>query len=408
MNGERVIFVYAGWCEPAAFIGRLFVSQVRARESVAFEYDRSWSSDVMLDPELPLVAGRQFPYRGKNIWGMFADSCPDRWGRSLIRRREMLDAAREGRRARALTETDYLTRVLDEARSGGLRFALEESGEFVSVDSSVPPFASLRELEDAASNYEEMGDDEAKLRILLAPGSSLGGARPKASIRNVDGSLWIAKFPSRDDENDTGAWEMTARDLASLCGLDVPEARLVSFSRRGSTYMAKRFDRVGEKRIHFASAMTMLGRIDGEEASYLDIASFIRSHGAEPARDLAELWRRVVFSMAISNTDDHLRNHGFLLTPNGWRLSPMYDVNPVSYGSDLSTCVDENDTAIDVELAVSTAEYYGIKITDARRMASEILEIVGKNWENVAARNGLNRKKIERMRGAFAACTMRK
>lgn len=284
--------------------------------------------------------GRQFVPLDKAMFGFFADSCPDRWGRVLMKRREAAQAKKEDRKPRELREIDFLLGVYDESRMGALRFKLEENGPFLSDDKGMatPPWANLRTLEEAARAFDkdENALDEKWLKQLIGPGSSLGGARPKATVQGIDGALWIAKFPSKHDEVDSGAWEMVTHDLAVMCNLDVPEAKLEKFSKLGSTFLVKRFDRDGEKRIHFASAMTMLGKTDGasgsDGTSYLDIASFIKSNGAAPNKDLKELWKRIVFNMAVSNTDDHLRNHGFLLTSDGWRLSPLYDVNPSLYG----------------------------------------------------------------------------
>lgn len=243
---------------------------------------------------------------------------------------------------------------------GAIRFKTEENGEFLSDDKEMaaPPWATLRTLEEASRQFEKEENilEEKWLNQLLKPGSSLGGARPKASVQAPDGELWIAKFPSRKDEYDIGAWEKVAHDLANICGLNVPESRFEIFSKLGGTFLVKRFDRAGKRRIHFASAMTMLGKEDGacaeDGSGYLDIASFLKANSAMPEVDLRELWRRIVFNMAISNTDDHLRNHGFLLTQKGWRLSPLYDVNPVPYGDMLALNVDEinNDISLNLRL----------------------------------------------------------
>jgi serine/threonine-protein kinase HipA len=326
-----------------------------------------------------------------------------------MQRREALAARKEGRKPQKLNESDYLLGVYDAARMGALRFSLAEGGQFESSDEALatPPWVSLRKLESASIAFEndESGLEEKWLKQLLAPGSSLGGARPKATVQDVDGSLWIAKFPSKHDDHNSGAWEMTAHELARLCGLNVPEARLESFSSNGDTFIVKRFDRVGDQRIHFSSAMTLLGQNDGATgSSYLDIVDFIKTNGSNPKNDLIELWKRIVFSMAITNSDDHLRNHGFLLTDTGWKLSPLYDVNPVPYGDTLSLNVSEDDNSIDIELALETAAFYDIASSDAELMAHKILSIVRDNWERVAKENGLNRAAALRMKPAFSAC----
>lgn len=330
-------------------------------------------------------------------------------GRVLMNKRERLLAEKEGRKPRKLYESDYLLGVYDETRMGGIRFKLDVESAFLSGDreTAVPPWTSLRTLEEASRNFEkdESGIAEKWVNQLIRPGSSLGGARPKATVADTNGELWIAKFPSKNDENDTGAWEKVVHDLARLCGLNLPESRVEKFSKYGSTFLVKRFDRVGERRIHFASAMTLLGKTDGASAadgtSYLDIAGVIKSYGADPKNDLVELWKRIVFNMAVTNTDDHLRNHAFILTENGWKLSPLYDVNPVPYGDELSLLVDDEDNSISIPLAISVAPRFGITEVKANELADEILQIVKNNWERMAKEYGLSRGQIENMRPAF-------
>jgi len=305
-------------------------------------------------------------------------------------------------------ESDYLLGVYDETRLGALRFSLEEGGSFLSSDKELctPPWTTLRTLESASLAFEsdDGGRDEKWLRQLLAPGSSLGGARPKASVQAPDGSLWIAKFPSKHDEWNSGAWEIVVHDLAVKCGLNAPEAKLETFSETGSTFLIKRFDRAKIRRIHFSSAMALLGKTDGDTdgVSYLDIAAFIKSNGASPKQDLKELWKRIVFNMAVSNTDDHLRNHGFLLTRDGWILSPMYDVNPNIYGNALSLNVSTDDSSVSFELAMETAQYYDINTDEAKNIIADIQKTVSENWQALAAGYGLSRNAISRMEPAFA------
>lgn len=413
---QKTIFVYDDFnTDQPRLLGSLYVNVIKGGESYSFEYDKDWlrktGLTLTLDPELMPYSGRQYP-TGKNIFGLFADASPDRWGRVLMNKRERILAEKEGRKPSKLYDSDYLLGVYDETRMGGIRFKANQEGPFLSDDkeTAAPPWATLRTLEEASRNFEndETGLTEKWLNQLIKPGSSLGGARPKATVVDTKDQLWIAKFPSKNDENDTGAWEMVAHDLAALCGLNVPEAKLEKFSPLGSTFLIKRFDRMGSKRVHFASAMTLLGKTDGASAadgsSYLDIAAFIKSYGAQPKKDLGELWKRIVFNMAVTNTDDHLRNHAFILTDKGWILSPLYDVNPVPYGDELSLNVDEEDNSISIDLAVQTAVRFGISESDAEAQAEEILKIVRDNWEKTAARYGLTRRQIEEMRPAFSAC----
>ena len=413
---QKTIFVYDDFsADQPVLMGCLYVNVIKGGESYSFEYDKDWLKKtgltLTLDPELMSYSGRQYP-TGKNIFGVFADASPDRWGRVLMNKRERILAEKEGRKPSKLYGSDYLLGVYDETRMGGIRFKANPEEPFLSDDkeTAAPPWSTLRTLEEASRNFEndEIGLTEKWLNQLIKPGSSLGGARPKATVVDTKDQLWIAKFPSKNDENDTGAWEMVAHDLAALCGLNVPEAKLEKFSPLGSTFLIKRFDRLGSKRVHYASAMTLLGKTDGASAadgsSYLDIAAFIKSNGAQPKKDLIELWKRIVFNMAVTNTDDHLRNHAFILTDKGWVLSPLYDVNPVPYGNELSLNVDEEDNSINIDLAVQTAVRFGISKPDAEAWAADILKIVRDNWEKIAAGYGLTRRQIEEMRPAFSAC----
>lgn len=414
MADVNKIFVFENWrgIDPGR-IGTLYIDGGKGREVISFAYDEEWLSDMtfsfVFDPDLSLYKGRQYVLLDKSMFGVFADSCPDRWGRLLMKRRESILAKRENRKPRRLTDIDFLLGVYDETRMGALRFAVSEDGPFLASDRELttPPWTTLRELEAASLAFEkdEDGKDEKWLRQLLAPGSSLGGARPKASVVAPDGSLWIAKFPSKQDDVNIGAWEMVVHELAVLCGLYVPEAKTENFSKNGSTFLTKRFDREGRQRVHFASAMTLLGKKDGADAAdgsgYLEMASFIRQNGAEPKKDLQELWRRIVFNMAVSNTDDHLRNHGFLLSKEGWKLSPLYDVNPNADGEALSLNVDENSSLIDFGLALSVAKMYEMPDKQAEETIGEMKDIVEKNWKKLAQKYGLHRNEIERMSPAF-------
>ena len=325
-------------------------------------------------------------------------------------RRERILAEQEGRKPRKLLGSDFLLGVYDETRMGAIRFKLEKDGAFLSDDSETPtpPWTSLRTLEEASRQFEndESGLEQKWINQLIKPGSSLGGARPKATVLDTKGNLWIAKFPSKHDDVNVGAWEKVTHDLARLCGLDVPESMLIDFSKYGSTFLVRRFDRNGSSRVHFASAMTMLGKTDGASAadgsSYLELVSFLKSNGADPKKDLVELWKRIVFNMAVSNTDDHMRNHGFILKADGWHLSPLYDVNPVPAGDELSLCVNEDDASISLNLALEIAPYCGINAKDATAMAEKILKTVRENWNRLATEYGLSRSAQEYMRPAFS------
>ena len=415
MNKEKTIYVFADFLPyHNELIGTIYLSQIRGKEFCSFEYDHNWlqNQNMVLDPDLQLYSGRQFITDEKIIFGVFADSCPDRWGRRLMNRREELRARERQEKPKKLLESDYLLGVYDESRMGALRFKTDLDGDFLSNDEefATPPWTSLRELEQASLAFEADSNplDTKWLKQLLAPGSSLGGARPKASVLAPDGSLWIAKFPSKHDDFNSGAWEMVVHDLAMLCKLNVPEAKAENFSKLGTTFLVKRFDRIDDQRIHFSSAMTMLGKTDGASAadgsSYLEIASFLKANGGTPKKDLIELWKRIVFSMAVSNTDDHFRNHGFLLTNSGWELSPLYDVNPDIYGEYLSLNVNKNESNIDFDLALRSARYYGVNESEASAFISTIKNTVKNNWESLAKKYRISRNEIIRMAPAFQIC----
>lgn len=412
MSEREPIEVVADWqgLREAMSVGWLHRSIVRGEEVLSFEYAREWldrGAPLLLDPKLQFVAGRQYP-DASGAFGLFLDSAPDRWGRLLIRRRAALEASGG---APVLFDSDYLLAVSDCCRMGGLRFRSRTDGPFLAENQpySVPPLQALRSLEQASLQFERADSDEPEyaewLRLLLAPGSSLGGARPKGNVEAPDGHLWIAKFPSREDLYDVGAWEAVVYDLAEQAGLRTGTARAESFSRAGHTFLTRRFDRseAGE-RIHFASAMNLLGYVDGDGAksgsSYLDLVELIERHGSQVEADLEELWRRVVFSVCVGNTDDHLRNHGFLLGRNGWRLSPVYDLNPNPHASGLALNIDEASNACDLDLVCSVGQYF--RLSDQRQAAVlEEVRAAVKEWEVRARERGIVRREVEEMRPAF-------
>ena len=400
--------VYAGWLNEPERIGSCYIEKARGKEVISFSYDRSWlaaNPDVILDPDITAMEGRQYPPADKACFGFLSDTAPDRWGRILLNRREAIDAKETARPRRTLMESDYILGVDDPGRIGALRFYDAENGVFLSDRSTLaaPPFEKLRELEDAALKIDE-GDEEGSkwVKNLIDPGSSLGGARPKANVVDEKGNLWIAKFPSKKDETDIGAWEMTAHELAAKCGIKVADAMIMKLSSYGSTFLSKRFDRDGDNRIHFASAMTMLGQTDDsdEDISYVDIAGIIEEICVHPTDDLRELWKRMVFNILISNTDDHLRNHGFILGASGWELSPGYDINPSIDKDELSLSILHSH-ARDESEAIDAAAFFRLSKDEARSMINDIQRIISKNWRREAARFGISRQEQERMAGAF-------
>ncbi len=410
---QRSILVYADWLSHGKPVrmGKLHATQVKGREVFSFEYDNDWlkSGSHTLDPDLQLYPGLQYLSEGKSNFGIFLDSSPDRWGRVLMDRRETLMARQEGRKGKTFFETDYLLGVYDGHRMGALRFKENEEGPFLNNDSmmAAPPWTSIRELEQAILKLEEDEGDAEQLKwlnLLMVPGSSLGGARPKASVLDERGNLWIAKIPSKNDDRDIGAWEMVVNELAIKAGLAVAKSMTGTFYSKQHTFLTKRFDRKGNKRIHFASAITLLGYTDGTNheagVSYLDLAEFIMRHGANVNEDLEELWRRIVFYICVSNTDDHLRNHGFLLTEGGWRLSPAYDINPVEKATGLSLNISERDNALNLDLALEVAPYFRV----SPKKASSIIATIKKSttqWNILASKMGISKREQENMEKAF-------
>ncbi len=413
---QRHIYVYADWVglsEPT-LLGVLTAIPSRGKEIFSFEYDHHWLKNQNaqnLDPSLQLFEGAQYASNHQDNFGIFLDSSPDRWGRILMRRREAQLAREKGRKERQLLESDYLLGVHDQHRMGGLRFRLSQDGPFLDNNNEYasPPLTFLRELEQASLALEKDNADTQPnyskwLRMLIAPGGSLGGARPKASVIDTNHNLWIAKFPSKLDENDIGAWEMVVYELAKKARVNMTEAGLMKFNNH-HTFLSRRFDRTSDgKRIHFASAMTLLQRSDGDDAasgvSYLDLAEFIMREGAEPNNDLEQLWRRIVFYICVSNVDDHLRNHGFLLKPHGWVLSPAFDINPVSQGRGLKLNVSETDNSQDLELAKEVAEYFRVKANRSQGIIKEVIVAV-KNWRKVATKIGISLSEQNHMTEAF-------
>ncbi len=395
-------------------MGVLHSEVLRGKEVFSFENDSEWLKHKefrALDPDLAQFAGKQYLPADKSNFGLFLDSAPDRWGRMLMRRREAIEARRQGRLPRVLTEADYLLGVYDGNRMGALRFKASPDGAFLDDrrELATPPWASIRDLEYASLQLEreELQEDAEYARwldMLIAPGSSLGGARPKANIRDHDGNLWIAKFPSGHDTKDMGAWEAVTAELARHCGIEMSECRAQRFSGRQHTFLTERFDRMGARRIHFASAMTLLGYTDGADAatgvSYLELVEWIGSHCDCVAQNLEQLWRRIVFNVAVSNCDDHLRNHGFLLTSRGWMLSPAYDINPDEQGMGLKLNISENDNSLDFELVLSVAPYFGVDAKHADRILKEVRAAVA-TWREIAAAYGIPRSEQEMIAGAF-------
>jgi serine/threonine-protein kinase HipA len=418
---QRGIEVWADWealGQPTR-LGTLTATLARGREIFAFAYDPAWLKSgqaQVLDPALRLFSGPQYPSGGRMNFGMFLDSAPDRWGRLLMDRREAQAARDEERVRQTLRESDYLLGVYDGHRMGALRFRTDPEGPFLddNREFASPPWTSLRELEHASLEIEGQGAEKDPryrkwLRMLIAPGGSLGGARPKAGVVDTQGHLWIAKFPSRGDTLDWGAWELVVHRLAGQAGIMVSEGDARTFNTRRHTFLTKRFDRTAVGgRVHFASAMTLLARRDGDDAStgasYLELAEFLMKQGAHPDRDLEQLWRRIVFFICVSNADDHLRNHGFLLAREGWALSPAFDMNPDPDADGLKLNISDVENAQDLNLALEVADYFRVHGKRARAIVDEVIAVV-KEWRPLAGSLRISSDEIERMEPAFrVAC----
>ena len=407
------IWVYADWLGMGTpkLIGVLSVQYSKGKEVFSFEYDKEFLSEkerFILDPQLGWYSGTQFSNQSQNF-GVFLDSMPDTWGRTLMKRRAVLIAKNEGDNLKVLHNIDYLLGVYDESRMGALRYKLHPDGAFLdnNQDFPTPHWSSIRKLQHGAKIVESGSDSSemAKwLSILMAPGSSLGGARPKANILDNNNHLWIAKFPSKNDIIDKGAWEYLAYHLAIQVSIKMTESKIEKVAGNYHTFFTKRFDRFKNNRIHFASAMTMTGYnesiIKDATPSYLDIAEFIQNYSTAIKEDLHQLWRRIVLNIAISNTDDHLRNHGFIIEKNGWRLSPAFDINPSIDKTGLALNIDTNDNALDLELAKSVGEYFQLTNKEMNLIIAELLLVVN-NWKNIASKIGISRGEQLLMESAF-------
>ena len=402
------------WLDDPAFgpLQKIGTLSLGDRGSVRFAYLPAWLNHAHvfpLDPELDLSSGDFFP--GGSNFGVFMDSCPDRWGQTLMKRREAVEAKEEKRAPRNLSAWDFLLGIQDCTRMGALRFSRPGEQLFLACEAlSAPPVTRIAELQAVAfeltrKKQDDLGQIKEWLKVLVAPGSSLGGARPKANLVDEDGGLWIAKFPSADDDYDVAVWEKLLHDLAKRCGITVPQSRILQIGHGYHTFLVRRFDRAGAGRRFFTSAMTMLRRQDTEDASYLELAEFVATYG-EADRinyDLKELFTRVVFNVATANRDDHLRNHGFLRSPEGWRLSPAFDMNPSFKKDDHVLSLDLYHRHPDMEVVLSTAEYYRLETATARTIVSDVCQVVGQ-WKAHAWKLGMNTRECSEAEHLFVAC----
>jgi len=412
-EGKINIYVYADWkgLEAPTEIGVLSAQFAKGKKAFSFEYNKDWlkrNSYQLLDPEINFFSGPQYPTDKENF-GVFLDSMPDTWGKTLMKRRAAQEARSRNEKIPKLYEIDYLLGVYDESRMGALRFKTDRKGPFLDNDTKnpTPPWSSLGDLQEAVNHIES--DSETNtirqwLAVLIAPGSSLGGARPKANVLGKNGDLWIAKFPSKMDTIDKGAWEYLTYRLALDCGIEMAESKIEKIKGPYHTFLTKRFDREDGQRIHFSSAMTMTGNTEESlknvSPSYLDIVDVIENYGINVEENLHQLWRRLIFNIAVSNTDDHLRNHGFIMNEKGWELSPAYDINPSVDKDGLALNIDADDNALDLDLAIGVGEYFRLGEDDMNQIIEEILSVIS-NWKHYAKKIGIAQKEQLIMEPAF-------
>lgn len=403
------LYVYGDfdWLGSPQLIGQLGYESLRGSDSYSFEFDKNWLrkyGNIFLCADLNNYTGRQYTQPGKDIFGCFSDALPDRWGRTLLNRREQLQAQEENRPVRRLSSFDYLIGIDDSSRMGGFRFKTSPEEPFINSEDylRIPPITDIRSLLAASLEIEQSEEknllpERKWLQQLVHPGSSLGGARPKAVVKDEKGVLSVAKFPSRKDDYDVELWEHHSHLLAQKAGIQVAQTRVIPSGEKYHVLLSKRFDRVNGKRIHLASAMTLLGLTDGCDAQsgngYLDIVDFILQNCCEVSANLRELYRRVAFNIAIGNSDDHLRNHGFLLTPRGWTLAPAYDMNPTLSGYQ-SLLINSTTNESSLSILLDSCEDYMLPRDEAQNIIHEVVTAVA-SWKSLAIQLGISKREID-------------
>ena len=412
----KKLYVYADfdWLKGVELVGELGYESLRGSDSYSFKFADSWIKKynaITLSEDLNNYPGIQYTQLNKDIFGCFADALPDRWGRTLLLRREQILAQEESRPVRRLTSFDFLTGIDDFSRMGGFRFKETLDGEFINADNSlrIPPLADLRELIAASKEIERSEEANALpekrwIAQLVQPGSSLGGARPKANVVDTDHSIYVAKFPSLKDDYDSGLWEHFCHLLAQKAGINAAETKVLAINDKHHTLLSRRFDRTEDgKRIHFASAMTLLGLNDGDNATtghgYIDIVDFIISGCTDVDTNLRELFRRVAFNICVGNSDDHFRNHGFLLTAKGWTLSPAYDMNPTQ-NDHQSLLINSKTNKSDLSILLNSCEEYMLAPEVAKGIINEVVTAV-KNWRALANILGISKREMSLFEGVF-------
>jgi len=413
----RKLYVYADfdWLKEVELIGELGYESLRGADSYSFTFNNEWlgqHGDLFLSEDLNNYPGQQYTQADKDIFGCFSDALPDRWGRTLLLRREQIAAVEEKRPVLRLSSFDFLTCIDDFSRMGGFRFKETlDGGEFINVSESlkIPPLTDIRELIAASAEIEKceennMLPDRKWIAQLVQPGTSLGGARPKANVIDTEKTLYVAKFPSSKDDYDVGLWEHFSHLLATKAGINTVNTKVLATGEKYHTFLSQRFDRTSEgKRIHFASAMTLLGLSDGDNATtghgYLDIVDFVIQSCTDVERNLQELYRRVAFNICIGNSDDHFRNHGFLLTAKGWTLSPAYDMNP-TLNEYQSLLISSTSNKADLSILLDACDDYMLNRKTAEKIVSEVLETV-KGWHELATRLGISKREMDMFAGVL-------
>jgi len=406
----KKLLVYADfdWLKELVYLGELSYESLRGSDSYGFMFDDAWlkkHGNLFLSVDLNNYRGHQYTLPGKDLFGCFSDALPDRWGRTLLNRREQILAMEEKRPVRRLSSYDYLTGIDDFSRMGGFRFKETTEGDFINTSNRlrIPPLSYIRDLMHASQEIEKSEEenqlpDKKWLTQLVQPGSSLGGARPKASIINTDNRLWVAKFPSRNDDYDAGLWEHFCHLLARKAGVNAASTQVISTGDKYHTMLSCRFDRtVAGRRIHFASAMSLSGLSDGDNAGtghgYLDIVDFILQSCTDVEANLKELFCRVAFNICIGNSDDHFRNHGFLLTSKGWTLSPAYDMNP-TFNEYQSLLISRFSNKADLNILLDACEDYMLNKTTATQIIAEVAGTV-KGWKSLTATLGIAQREMD-------------
>jgi serine/threonine-protein kinase HipA len=406
----RTVYIYAdfNWLNEPLLIGELGYETLRGSDSYSFKFDNDWLrqyGSIFLSADINNYPGQQYTQPGKDIFGCFSDALPDRWGRLLLNRREQILAAEEQRPVRNLSSFDYLMGIDDFSRMGGFRFKESKDGDFINCEPSlrIPPLTDIRALVAASMEVEKSEElnqlpEKKWLLQLIQPGTSLGGARPKAGVMDEQGRLCVAKFPSRHDDYDVSLWEHLSHLLAKDAGVVTAETAVIKSGDKYHALLSRRFDRTEDgRRLHFASAMTLLGLTDGCDAKtghgYLDIVDFILQNCCDVEDNLRQLYRRVAFNIAIGNSDDHFRNHGFLLTPSGWTLSPAYDMNP-TLNDHQALLINSTTDRADLQVLLDSSEEYMIGKKDAQKIISEVKEGV-KHWRSIASRLGIAKRETD-------------